>query len=361
MAFDPLQEDCLRLILQNMRREKIYPLENGEFIQAGMDQYQTDPDKLVVSDTDRSFHLTAKAAELADYRAPFLGDEAEINQADDRAEALLREACELDPNNWDAQRMLTALCADSNDAYVSYLLDNRDAVESHVLDVIQGAQDPYEKEYASDLALRPLIRWLAALSSHALIVGQYKLSLEVARELLELETTDPADVRFTAMLAMAKLEYDTAQLKAFRVNHPIAFHAASQHHRRDNNREQPRQDAWSLLAQMSALYKSFDFEGASHVLRLLMRTYPHSARTLFYQPEFADGIFSRVNVLPGSQDELILAVSEATPLLQEGLGAPDAACFSTWIANHELVQAELSREDERMRERAQSPRQGGEN
>ena len=69
-------------------------------------------------------------------------------------------------------------------------------------------------------------RWLAALSSRALIAGQYKLSLDAARDLLEIAPDDPADVRYTAMLALAKLECDIADLKAFKAEHPRAFAAS---------------------------------------------------------------------------------------------------------------------------------------
>ena len=163
MAFDPIQEDCLRLILELLRREHIHPLDNAAVIERGMTQYQRDPDALVKTDRDRSFHLVAKAAELADYRVPFLTDEDQINKEDDRAEAILREAVELDPKNWDARRMLTAICANSNDEYVSYLLDNRAAVEHDIEKLVESADNPYDEEYAQDLGKRPYFRWLAAL------------------------------------------------------------------------------------------------------------------------------------------------------------------------------------------------------
>ena len=256
MAFDPIQEDCLRLILELLRREHIYPLDNAAVIERGMTQYQRDPDALVKTDRDRSFHLVAKAAELADYRVPFLTDEDQINKEDDRAEAILREAVELDPKNWDARRMLTAICANSNDEYVSYLLDNRAAVEHDIEKLVESADNPYDEEYAQDLGKRPYLRWLAALSSRALIAGQYKLSLDAARDLLEIAPDDPADVRYTAMLALAKLECDIADLKAFKAEHPRAF-AASPIQSRRPDRSEPRQDAWSLLAQINAFVPSF--------------------------------------------------------------------------------------------------------
>ena len=69
----------------------------------------------------------------------------------------------------------------------------------------------------------------------------------------------------------------------------------------------------------SAAYRAFDYTSAERYLHQLMRVYPGAAEPLYYQAEFPDGIFARVNVVPGSQDELILAISEATPLLQEGI------------------------------------------
>ena len=50
------------------------------------------------------------------------------------------------------------------------------------------------------------------------------------------------------------------------------------------------------------------------MLRLLLRTYPHTSQALFYQAEFPDGLYARVNVMPGSQDELILAITRSDPL-----------------------------------------------
>lgn len=348
MAFDPIQEDCLLLILQTMGRQNIMPLDNAEFIQRQMDEYRQNPDSLVVSDQDRSFHLVAKAAELADYRIPFMTDEEEAMRGDAQAEAYLREAVELDPKNWDAQRMLTAMCADSNDAYVSYLIDMRDTVAEDIAAVIRAASTPYEKEYAGDLAGRPYLRWLAALSSHAFICGQYTLALNTAMELLEIDPLDLAGVRYTAYLALAKLECSVADIKKFRAKYARAENGPAAFQRR-GERGQTHQDAWSLIAQINVLYRSFDYEGASHALRLLLRSYPHCAQALYYQAEFPEGLFGRVNVEPGSGDELVLAISEATPLLQEGLGAPDSAGFSTWLSNHTLVQEALEAEDQQLR------------
>ena len=51
----------------------------------------------------------------------------------------------------------------------------------------------------------------------------------------------------------------------------------------------------------------------------LVTLYPHAGETLMRQDEYPDGVFARLAVQPSSEDELIIAVSEATVLLQEGL------------------------------------------
>lgn len=340
MAFDPIQEDCLRLILESMRKNRIFPLDDALFIGRAMERFRENPAQLITCDRDRSFHLMAKATEILDYRVPFLTDEAEIDRQEALAQDHLREAVELDASNWDARRMLAALDAPSNDAYVGYLLDNRSAVEQDLLATIEAADDPYSREFADDLARRPYLRWLAATASHAVIAGQYRLALSVVEESLGYAPADPGDIRHTGMLALAKLEASADELKRYRRRHALSYQTAGplrrRHHMADKNL-----DAWTLLAEMSAAYRSFDYLGADRVLHQLMRTYPEAAEALYYQAEFPDGLFARVNILPGSQDELILAVSESTPLLQEGIGAPDNASFASWIANHELVRRAL--------------------
>ena len=341
MAFDPIQEDCLRLILEAMRRERVYPLNDNIFIERGMEQFREDPSKLIACDRDRSFHLMAKATEILDYHIPFLTDEAEIDRQEQRAEHYLHEAIELDASNWDAKRMLAALDAASNDEYVSYLLDNRSAVERDLESTVDEARDVYAREYASDLARRPLERWLAALASRAVISGQYRLALSVAEQSLTFAPTDPAGIRHTGMLAMAKPEANHQDIKSYRARHAIAYGIVGPLRRRHHAAEKSL-DAWTLLAELSAAYRSYDYTSADRYLHQLMRTYPDAAEPLYYQAEFPDGIFSRVNVVPGSQDELILAISEATPLLQEGIGTPDNACFASWIASHEMVRRALA-------------------
>lgn len=360
MAFDPIQEDCLRLILEGMRRDDVFPLEDAAYIERGMDAYRQDPAQLIRTDRDRSFHLTAQAAELADYRIPFLTDEAEVELQEDAAESALREAVELDPSNWDAQRMLAALTMESNDEYVRYLLDNRADVERDLAQRTAEATDPYSREYVADMGRRPYLRWLAAIAAHALITGQYRISLEAAEASLSFAPHDPGDVRHTAMLALAKLEVPREDLRVFRHSHELAYAGRQRLGRRGGSAALRTLDPWSLIAEMSAAYRSYDFDAAEKLLKTLVKSFPHGAQALFYQAEFPEGVFARVNIEPGSEDELVLAISEATPLLQEGVGSPEAACFSTWVSNHDIVQRALTPAERAAFNRAMGG-QGGEN
>ena len=184
MAFDPIQEDCHRLVLEALRRDNI-PLTDGPAVERLMEQFTRNPAPLIVHDRDRAGHLIAKVVEAVDYRIPFIPDDTQAEQEEGAAENMLREAAALDPTNWDAQRMLTALTADSNEEYVQYLVSKCDEVEHDLALKIASAQDPYEREAAGDLMRRPYLRWLAALASRSLISGRYRMSLDAANRSLD--------------------------------------------------------------------------------------------------------------------------------------------------------------------------------
>ncbi|MDO4437430.1 MAG: hypothetical protein Q4B77_05710 [Coriobacteriaceae bacterium] len=339
MAFDPMQEDCLRLILASMERDGAQTLEDASYIEQAANQYQVDPSALIKTDRDRSFHLVAKAAELIDYRAPFAPSEADAEACISTAESYLTEAVELDASNWDAQRMLATVQARTEDELVSYLLEHRDEVGKDTQRLMESASNPFELEFARDLGRRPHQRWLAALASRLLISGQYRMALTHAEMCLKANPLDLAGARHTGMLALAKLEVAPEELAQWRSRHATAYQQLIDPANTHLGGHTP--DAWSLLAELSIRYRSFDFEGATEAIRSLMRIYPHAAQSLYFQAEFPDGVFGRVRVQPGSDDELVLALSEATPLLQEGMGTPEAASLALWVSEHELVQQEL--------------------
>lgn len=337
MAFDPIQEDCLRLVLRAMQRDRIYPMENQAYIEDAMERFTADPGQFIRTDEDRSFHLTARATEIVDYRAPFMSSDEAADSALDQAEDLLAEALELDPANHDADRMLAALRSRTDDEYVRFLRDGLDRVLDSCLELAGTARDPYDREFAADLGLRPALRWLGSLASRALIAGRYTVALDAVERCLELAPSDPGDCRLTGMLALAKLERGQDALEAFYDKHAQAFLM------------HPGMDPWTLLARIATAYKEFAFDEATRLLTYLIDRYPRAERALYYQAEFPDGVFARVHVEPGSEDELILAISEATVLLQEGLGAPDNAPLAVWLATHPLVQRGMGKLGDAMR------------
>ena len=76
MAFDPIQEDCHRLVLEALRRDNI-PLTDGAAVERLMEQFTRNPAPLIVHDRDRAGHLIAKVVEAVDYRIPFIPDDAQ--------------------------------------------------------------------------------------------------------------------------------------------------------------------------------------------------------------------------------------------------------------------------------------------
>lgn len=363
MAFDPLQEDCHRLILHTMRRNHVH-LTDSAFVGRCMELYEQDPNALIATDQDRSFHLVAQVTTLVDYTIPFTPDDTQAEAQAKQAENMIAEAVSLDPESWDAKRVQAALQSRTNEDYVSFLMENLNAVEEDTARTCASTATAYDREYAGDLARRPYARWLGAAASRQLVAGRYRASLSLAEKCLSFDPADQGDVRYTALLAASKLEYSPEELKRFRGRHSLAFRQPLRPRRRIQMKD--TDDAWSLIAELNARYRSFDYDGADTTLKRLIKSYLHAAEALYFQAEFPDGIFARVNVEPGSTDELVLAVSEATPLLQEGLGAPENAGFAAWLANHKLVEEGLDRKLVRSIERqrnlnaGEGPWEGGE-
>ncbi|MFR3877536.1 MAG: hypothetical protein ACLTYW_04665 [Collinsella sp.] len=274
-------------------------------------------------DRDRAGHLIAKVVEAVDYRIPLSLTIPRQSKKRQLPRNMLREAAAaLDPTNWDAQRMLTALTADSNEEYVQYLVSKRDEVEHDLALKIASAQDPYEREAAGDLMRRPYLRWLAALASRALISGRYRMSLEAANRSLDFAPNDPAVSATPRCSPWQSSNTPPRSSSAFAL--PLRPYLANTPLRRRPKDAERDLDPWTLIALMSAAWRELDYESAEHYLRILARSCPHAAEALYFQTEFPDGVYARVNVGVGSTDELVLALSEATPVLQEGLGAPTA-------------------------------------
>ncbi len=128
-------------------------------------------------------------------------------------------------------------------------------------------------------------------------------------------------MRFSAALAYAKLE-DAAGLDAL-AQRSATLGVPRRH-------EGP--DAWQLIARMSLAHSRHDMDDALRQLRALLAAYPHAAATLASQRELPDGVFCRLAVPPYSEDELIVAASEATVLFQEGRDSHGRGALGSWVA-----------------------------
>lgn len=333
MAFDPLQEDFLHIVLQSSSAKTSKGTPDQLRIADLFEQYRNDPDSLIASDTNRARHLVALATMQLDYEAPFYTDEEQAQQAIASAEKLLKQAFELDPKNLDAQRMLHALKSKAVSEHLDFLLNAEDQAQNQFDEAVTQVNTS-SSIFEHDLAIlhtRPALRWFASIAQKAFIAGRYQLSLDYCHKTLSLDPSDVADVKYIAMYAMVKLEYNLQDLMAF----------AKQY----LDLDAPRCNAWLMIAAIAISYKNLNMDAARTFLEKLFETYPTAARVLRLQGELPSGIWHRVNVHPFSEDELIQALSEAMPLLQEGLGAPLSAPFALWLAMNPLVEAHLDEND----------------
>lgn len=321
MAFDPQREDYQRLGLRYAATlDGSDPIAATRAFANFGRRFSQNRDSLPQSDEDRAFHLVVMATSTIDYELPFAGDQ-QAQTLIARGHQLLDEALSLDPHCYDALRMKAAADSESFDAYYHYLAKGVDDVRTYCQEACRRTSSEADGERGrlmADIALRPYLRWLATEAEQALICGRNREAIALAKELFEANPDDQADVRFTAALAYAKLE-DEAGLDGLASSESLHTTRAAD-------------DGWLQLARIGLAYKAHDYDRARSVLSVLLDTYPHAAETLIRQSELPDGIFARLAVTPYSEDELILAVSEGTVLLQEGRDPDNRGFLGRWIA-----------------------------
>ena len=321
MAFDAYQEDYLRLSISFIRSLQGRDPYTAARAMLGFDHlFNQSRDDLPQTDQDRAFHLVTKATDLLDYEMPFATPD-KANRLRDEADEALGEAIGLDGACHDAKRMRALLrLGPFEDAY-RYLSDNAEEVRSSC----EAARDAAaaltsgEKDVAVDLAMRPYLRWEATLATTALNCGRYRRAAEVSRELLDLDSADTADARYSFAFALAKLE-DEQGLDALAARcRPLSLLRRTD-------------DPWMLLSRIALAHKRCDLTEARRLVNLMLDSFPHAALTLVRQDELSDGFFARIVVPVGGEDELILAVSEGSVLLQEGRETDNRGPLGAWIA-----------------------------
>ena len=325
MSFDPQREDYERLGLRYARSlDGSSPAGAAHAFASFGRRFAQDRDSLPQLDSDRAFHLVAQATRLIDYELPFASEDRAASLVDD-GHRLLDEALSLDPTCFDAQRMKAAAQCGSFEGFLEFLGSQHDTVlatcKEQREEALRPAADPSTAErtrLAADLAMRPYLRWVAAWAEQALICGRNRQAISIAQRALEEDPRDKADVRFTMALAYAKLEDRDGLDQLTQSNHAAG-------------RLRPADDPWTLLARLALAYKSLNMDEARRQLKALLSTFPHAAEALLRQIELPDGVFARLSVMPYSEDELILAISEGTVLLQEGFDPQGKGSLSSWI------------------------------
>ena len=322
MAYNPHDEDYHRLVLRFTRsldgRDALSA--TSAFASFGR-RFSQSRDSLPQSDEDRAFHLVAQAATLIDYELPFADDD-HAEELIQRGHQMLDEALSLDPRCHDAVRMKAAADSPSFESYYAFLAGAADDVRRSCEEIRAAIRDdsPERAALEADIAMRPYHRWLATLASKAVICGRNREAIRFGQQLLALDPQDCADVRFTCAIAYAKLE-DQQGLEQFAAKTKPLVRAGTE-------------DAWMQLSHIALAHKRHDLAEARRLLLRLVETYPHAAETLASQRELPDGVYARLDVAPFSEDELILAVSEGTVLLQEGRDDSGRGVLGTWVARH---------------------------
>lgn len=321
MAHDPRREDYQRMALRFALTLDDDPTGAIRAMASFGRRLAQDRDSLPQTDADRAFHLVALATDLIDHQLPF-ADDSQAERLTTRAEALLDEALSLDPACHDAVRMRRIARDGSAERRYRALVEGADAVRASCeaeCDRVCAELGDERRALAADVAMRPWARWMAELAEDALICGRNHAAVAAAEELLAADPRDASDVRFTLAYALAKLE-DEAALGRLVGRYPAlcAPRAAD--------------DAWILLAQVALAHKRWDLAAARDLLARLLRSYPGAGAALIRQTELPDGVFARLRVPPYGADELILAVSEGTVLLQEGRESSGHGVLGTWVA-----------------------------
>lgn len=323
MAHNARKEDYQRLGLRF-----VHELDRGDPLAAtrafaGFGQrFAQDYDSLPQTDADRAFHLVALATDVVDYQLPFATGE-QADRLIERGKNLLDEALALDADCFDALRMRSSTEMPTVTARLEYLK----AEEPRVREACESARDaaaeddPERAALAAGIAMRPYHRWLATLAEEALIAGRNRMSVDVCRRLLESDPADLSDARFTLAYGLAKLEDESGLEEHLRRYRSYAS-------------GRPGLDAWMGIALLAMAHKRFDLGRARTLLERLLESYPTGAVALIRQNELPDGEFARLYVQPFSEDEMVVALSEAVVLLQEGNDRSGRGVLGAWVAEN---------------------------
>ena len=277
---------------------------------------RANPDAYVSAAPERALLLLAQALEsigesrdrddyLDDdqYRLAFMGRMGVLAAASEKA-------LEIDPESLDAKLLLAIATPQPVDRRVRSMAEA--LAEAEATTEKPGSDEALARELGlpegySNLFCRPRLRVLAAISRWSLLAGQPRRAVKNALKLLAATKRehDPYGARFTLALAYARLEDEAGFQELDR---------AWGH----------RDSAWSALARMLLLFKLDRMPAARRALSGYVSVYESGAFGLANPTLVEPYLPDRPRFEPGSLDEVVLAVHEAEPIIQD---TPD---FMNW-------------------------------
>lgn len=332
MSFDPRAEDFQRTALRTLQASNPHDRFSGVRTMNELRRSFSEGRALAnQTDGDRAYHLVVQATEHYDYELPFSTNEDAAQKLINDSLTQVQEALKLDPQSPDANRLRICISANSfEESYQELKAGAQDAFEycTQELDsYLVKLSDPDLVTLARKVFMAPAYRWYATLADRSLICGRYKTCIDLCTKLRRLDTYDIADAYRTQALATAKLQ------------DAIPLSLLSSRVRRLGR---PMPDAWLCISQAYVAWANRKISQVDTHIQALLKAYPLAAMVLTQQVELPMPAFARVVVQPHSEDELAIATSEATVLLQEGQDFDGAGGFGAFLKNHPLVQEALT-------------------
>ena len=315
------------------------PAQTIAAIAAFPEQFAADRDRLPQNDTDRAFALVYKASHILDDTVLDAESDQKADELTCAAAGYLDEALRLDPRCFDALRIRHALDNGSRDSMVGFLERRREEVRDACRAISEEAGVPVvDGQLSSSVYMRPYLRWEMNLANEQLNCGRYRASLQVCERALALDAPDAMGVRFVAAYDHVKLE-DEKGFAALAARFPADAGSA-----------------WFMLSRCFLAYRARRLDEAAEELHRVVRAFPDAGGILTYQEELPCGTFGHLDYVPGTFDELYVAVSEAAVIFDENCG--DALSpLSDWVARDAMVQQAKETEDA---SREEAARPGGE-
>lgn len=297
------------------RAVRRYDAEHGPLSDGALEELAAtiaaDPDPYLRHPSDRALALLVeglKAYEQSCKGDEFLGDDAYLKARAERMERLKWMCLAAEADDED--------CADAK--LVQILMDDQDALQAvaalRELDAdLTTADDapgraPDTGDLWDDVFARPRLRVRAALAVKALDAANVTMALDTARDLMDAMAGDELGMRYTAALALARLEDEKG------------FDALDARFGRHGN-------AWSNLARTLMLFKLDRMAAARRALAGFTSLNEGAAYALL-RPTYVEPYLPyRPDAKPGSYEEAVLAVHEADPIVVD---APD---FVNWCAS----------------------------